>query len=90
MSESMRTISKNNYKSAEGSTLDVINTGSLQRIADATELMAQNYLKLQRDLDFYKGLYNRTKERLVSLEKTNRSLKGWVTRLKKQSNPKNK
>jgi len=48
-----REHSKQNW--ASGGSVEEINSGSLQRIADATEIMAQNYVTLQNDLKWYKG-----------------------------------
>ena len=59
-----------------------IQMASLQRIADATEKMAKkytdleyNYELLKRDLDYARKVNNK-------LNNSNRSLKGWINRLK--------
>lgn len=65
-------------------TLEQINTGCLQRIADSTELMARNYNAILQDLGTYKRWY---KEQLDEIETLNRrisSLKGVITKLKNQ------
>lgn len=49
-----------------------VTIGSLQRIADATELMAGNYTKMQRDLDYYM-------KREVALLEQNRKLRGQLS-----------
>ena len=41
----------------ETASLEDIRTGALQRIADATEVMAQNYTRLQNDAERYKRYY---------------------------------
>ena len=63
-------------------TYDDIKLGAILRIADATELMAQNYLKMQRDLgsaisdrDYYKELYEKEK-------RSKSALKGQITKFK--------
>lgn len=58
--------------------------GSLQRIADATELMASNYTALQKDLDWWKQI---AKDRMASAEKAERritALKGVITKMKRR------
>jgi hypothetical protein len=66
-----------------GVSLDQMNAGSLQRIADATEMMAQNHIRLQSDLAQYKRWYNEEREQNRHLERRIRSLKGVITRLRK-------
>lgn len=63
-------------------TLDQINTGCMLRIADATEAMAKNHLKLQDDYDYmrserdrYRSLYNQQQRQIAAL-------RGHITRLK--------
>lgn len=77
-----REHSKQNWAS-RGSTED-INSGSLQRIADACEIMAQNYVALQnrvKCLEESNELHwqeRHKKDRQIS------ALKGVITKLKKQ------
>lgn len=66
-----------------GVSIEAINAGSLQRIADATELMARNYQQLQNDLDRYKRWYDEECERRKQLERRVNSLKGVITKLRK-------
>ena len=66
-----------------GVSLDQMNAGSLQRIADATDVMAQNHIRLQSDLAQYKRWYNEEREQNRQLERRIRSLKGVITRLRK-------
>lgn len=77
----MREQSKENWNS--NSTIQEINAGSFQRIADAAELMASNYLKLQRDLDMYKRLYEEENKEKKIAYRRNIALRGYITRLKK-------
>ena len=65
-------------------TLDQIQTGCLQRIATATEAMAQNYTRLQSDRDMYQRLYNEESERLQQSERSNAALRGQITKLRKR------
>ena len=62
---------------------EMINTAALLRIADASELMAKNFLKLQDEAQFYQTAYTRRGNEIESLKHTIRSLKGHITRLKK-------
>jgi hypothetical protein len=64
---------------------DNINTGCLQRIADATEKMAYNYTQMQKDLEWYKNAYKQSGQSYAKLEKRNAALKGVITKLKKKA-----
>lgn len=66
-------------------TCDVINTGSLQRIADACELMAKNWQDLVEERDRYKLYYENRKVRCNQLECSNRALRGAITRMKRRA-----
>ncbi len=68
-------------------TLDQINTGCMLRIADATEAIAKNYLKLQSDLDVSRKLYEQKTVYAKTLEKRNAALRGVITKLKKERQP---
>ncbi len=50
-------------------TVEHINAGSLQRIADATELMARRHLDLIRERDEYERRYNAKDRRMHPREK---------------------
>lgn len=70
---------------------ELITMGAIQRIADATELMASNFKKLQDDRDMYKRWYESECEKSNSILKLNNrilkskcALKGHITRLKKR------
>ncbi len=67
-----------------GATIEQINAGSLQRIADATEKMALNYDTLIRERDQYKKRYQERNETIKHLRGTIAALKAWNTRRKKQ------
>ncbi len=66
-------------------TVEQINCGSLQRIADATELMAKNYAKMERDLRWYKENYPRRNAQIEKLERSNSALRGVITRMKNKA-----
>lgn len=76
-----RELSKQNFIS-DNST-EHLNAGSLQRIADATELMVKNYLQLQKDAELYKRWYNEAQADKQRLYKSISALKGVITKLKK-------
>jgi len=61
-----------------------INCGSLQRIADAAERMAQNYLRMQTNLEYYKQLNVGLKKRLNTEQRRNAALRGLVKKLKRK------
>lgn len=63
-------------------TLNDINAGSLQRIADATEKMAKNYVVLQNDLDNYKKWWEDRGRALDRLNRRISALKGQITKLR--------
>lgn len=84
--KSFREHSKTNYgqNRNEKATVDEINTGSLQRIADATEKMASNYTQMQKELENYKILYEENRKEIAGLHRTIITLKGRLTRAKKK------
>ena len=64
---------------------DEIQLGAILRIADATEAMSENYVKLQNDLAYCKGRMNYFKNKYEQEKRTNTTLKGWITRLKNKN-----
>jgi molecular chaperone GrpE (heat shock protein) len=75
-----REVSKQDWNGAN--TIENINSGSLQRIADATEKMASNYLSMERDRDNYKRWYEREVKKVKDLNLSNAALRGVITKLK--------
>lgn len=75
-----REASRINYRSAD--TTEHINAGSLQRIADATEIMAKNYLQLQADRERYERFYKDERVKNGHLERSIRAYKAHNTRLR--------
>lgn len=65
-------------------TNEDINSGSLQRIADAVEKMAGNYTQLQNDRDYYRTLAADKSKAIEKLSRKISALKGVITKLKKQ------
>lgn len=80
--ESLRARSKRDYQT-DNSSLEHLRTGAILRIADATERMASNYINLQDDRDRYSKWYYEEQERRQGLERSNSSLRGQITKLKK-------
>ncbi len=62
-------------------TFAEIQTGAIQRIADATELMAKNYRNLQLDAERYQKWYRDKYNECESLKKTLSGMRGQVGRL---------
>lgn len=85
MSDTLRSISKMEYEASPGlNTFERINTGSLQRIADATELMAKSYANIVAERDRYELWYHNSQSANASLARTNAALRGHITKLKKR------
>lgn len=61
---------------------DAILKGCMQRIATATEKMANNYDDLLRDRDWYRRRYNEQKEEIEKLHKRLAAQKAATTRVK--------
>lgn len=70
-------------KSLFSASVEEINSGSLQRIADATEKMASSYDAVRNDRDYYKRAYEERRNYAAHLERRIASLKGAITRAKK-------
>jgi len=81
---SLKEESKCNYQAAEKPSLEQLQVGCLQRIADATEKMAVNYDRMQQQLDSYKRICVERAERIEALSKSNAALRGAITKLKKK------
>ena len=68
-------------------TVQEIDSGSLQRIADATEKMAASYDRVREERDRYEGYYTSQRDRANRLELRIRALRGVITRLKRAPRP---
>ena len=64
-------------------TLESINAGSLQRIADACEKMALRYTELIMQRDMYLRWYNKESDRVLTLKRQLAAAKGQITKLKR-------
>lgn len=74
----------NNWTIDRLPTLEDLSLSAIMRIADATEVMASNYVKLQNDLDSYKRWYEQRGEMITSRDRTISALRGQITKLKKR------
>ena len=66
--------------------LETINCGSLQRIADATELMARSHADLIAERDKYLKWYEREMANKLRAQRYISSLRGVITKLRKKLN----
>lgn len=91
---------KNLTKQAGWVTENVTNSdlqiSALMRIADASEVMAKNSqimaqdrVRLEKDLNYYKEGYQTRGQKITDLERSNSALRGVITRLKKQISQQN-
>jgi hypothetical protein len=82
---SLRTLSKCDWSLPAGTDLpddERIQLGCLLRIADATELMASNYIRLQNEVEQYKRWHAEEANRNKRLRKDYACLQGQNTKLK--------
>lgn len=84
----LKSISKNSFNSPEGNTLESIQTGCLQRIADSLERMEKPYQKLIDDYNHIKTVNDRLRDANQRLLNQIRTQKGWITRLKRKESEK--
>lgn len=66
-------------------TVENINAGSLQRIADACERMAGNYIALQNERDRYKRWYQEALQNREAAERRASALRGVITKMKRKT-----
>jgi len=66
-------------------TQEQINTGCLQRIADAAELMAKNHAQLVRERDDYERRLRTIRGEVNRLDRSNAALRGVITRMKRKA-----
>ncbi len=80
----LREHSRTAWEAPDGATIEQINAGSLQRIADATEKMAASYDRMREDRDRYKAELERATTRINRLLLSQRALNGVITKLRKK------
>jgi len=86
MERSFRDGSRLNFPAGKTLTIEEINCGSLQRIADATEAMAKEYNELLRMKNLYSRWYEDERNKVAARNRTISNLKGQITKLKKKLN----
>jgi hypothetical protein len=79
----MREASRANWNTDSPATLEQINAGSFQRIADAVEIMAKRYSDLIEERDRYLRNWRFQQGRAESLKRRNAALCGVITKMKK-------
>jgi len=79
----MREAARKEWNTAPMPTIENINLGSLQRIADSLELIARNYGDLITERDRYKKWYQEERGRVARLGRRLSALKGVITKMKK-------
>lgn len=71
------------------STFEEINTGSLQRIADAVEVMSRNHQALIDQRDQLRQWYRDELARRLAADRSRAALRGQITKLRKQLEARN-
>jgi cell division protein FtsB len=64
-------------------SIEHINAGSLQRIANAVEALAANYNKLRDERDYWASQADVRSQRINMLKRSNSALRGQITKLKR-------
>lgn len=86
MKKVFRELSRQQFEGE--STIEAVNCGSLQRIADAVEKVAVGYDRLQQDRDLYKRWYLEKKAEAERLARSNVALRGQITKLQRKNGEK--
>lgn len=88
VTKNLKEISRLNFTSSKDEFQawgnETIQTSCMMRIADASELMAKNFLNIQDDLERYKRMYHRERSDNDSLRRSVSSYKGKFNSLKKK------
>lgn len=74
----------------ESLNLDQINTGSVLRIADSLETIAEDKENLIEERDKFKRWYKEEREEKEMILRSNAGLRGYITRLKRKLTEKGK
>ncbi len=83
MAETIKNMSRKEWTHSADS-LEAINAGSLQRIADATERMAQRHTELLQQRDGFERSANYWRNQSSHKDRRINSLKGQITKLRKR------
>lgn len=78
----MRVLSRKTWQGS--GTIEEINAGSLQRIADAVETISKPYLELLNQVERLKEYNARLVRELSQAQRSNAALRGQITKLKNQ------
>ena len=82
MPTELKPLSKANHTISYPPTLNDVKTSALMRIADATEKMASNYQRMERDLADYKRWNDEYKQSIFARDRSIAALRGQITKLK--------
>jgi len=80
----MSTQREASRKEWTGDSIQNINSGSLQRIADACEKMAASYDTVREERDRYEGYWKNQLRLKETLNRRVSSLRGVITKLKRE------
>lgn len=83
MGKTLREHSRN-MCTADDPTIETVTAGSLQRIADAVEIMAKDRVQMERHLKWYKDAYASRGKTIEALESQIKGLKIYKARFKNQ------
>ena len=85
MSESYKKESRRDWRASGDAlpSIDQLKLGCLQRIADATELMAKRHADLIAEMESTERSRDYWRERAERIERSNNALRGQITKLKK-------
>lgn len=84
--KSYREISRStDWGSGSNPTLEQVNAGSLLRIADAMEIMTNNFDNLRTDRDYWKGRAGDWECKSKRLSHSIAALRGVITKIKRTS-----
>jgi hypothetical protein len=81
----LREASKGKWTVTTPPTVEQINTGALQRIADALELIAQDYRVLIQERDYYKRELEAAREQVKTKSRQVAAYKGRLKKMKKEA-----
>lgn len=81
--ETCREVSRRHWTASQGGTHEEIRTGCLQRIADATELMAKSYSDVISERDYFKERAESLRQKLAVQNHRIAGLRGALNRIKR-------
>jgi hypothetical protein len=79
--------SRRSWGAADPATIEQLKLGCLQRIADATEVMAKRYSLLIEERDYWERRAKEERAAAERLRRSNAALRGAITRLKRKGGP---